>query len=168
MQRYADQNEISLNGLVNKIFRRYIEWDNYENKIGMIPVPKIFLSSLIDKMMILVESKDITVESYKEELIKYLAQIAFSNIKDSVLFMRKEFNLWSVLSVLEAYMKVSGINSDHRVKAGNKHIFVIQHDMGEYWSLFTKELLTLIFNKLANVRVEISSTENSVVAEVRI
>ena len=65
-------------------------------------------------------------------------------------------------------MKVSGINADHRIEKGNKHIFVIQHDLGEYWSLFTKELLTLIFNNFANLRVEISTTENSIIAQVHI
>ena len=39
-------------------------------------------------------------------------------------------------------MKVSGINADHRIERGKKHIIVIQHELGEYWSLFTKELLT--------------------------
>ena len=48
-----------------------------------------------------------------------------------------------MLSVLEEYMKVSGIISDHRIESERKHIFVIQHDLGEYWSLFAKELLTL-------------------------
>jgi hypothetical protein len=32
-------------------------------------------------------------------------------MKDAVLFMRKDYNFWTVLSVLQEYMKVSGINS---------------------------------------------------------
>ena len=47
-----------------------------------------------------------------------------------------------MLSVLEEYMKVSGIISDHKIESERKHIFVIQHDLGEYWSFFAKELLT--------------------------
>ena len=168
LQRDADENDISLNVFVSKILRRYIEWDRYEQKLKMMPVPKILISSLINEIMVLAESNGIIIEPYREKLIKYSAEIAFSNIKDCVLFMKKKFDLWSVLSVLEDYMKVSAITSDHRIESERKHIFVIQHDLGEYWSLFTKELFTIIFNNLANVRVKISATKNSVIAEVHI
>jgi uncharacterized protein (UPF0216 family) len=63
-------------------------------------------------------------------------------------------------------MKVSGINSDHRIESGRKHVFVIQHELGENWSLFTKELLTIIFENLANVKVQTSITPHTTIAEV--
>ena len=87
-------------------------------------------------------------------------------MKDSVLFMKKQYNLWVVLSVLEEYMKVSGIKSDHKLEGSRKHVFIIQHELGENWSLFTKELLALIFEKLANVKAEINVTPNTTIAEV--
>ncbi len=80
--------------------------------------------------------------------------------------MKRQYNLWVVLSVLEEYMKVSGIKADHRLEGSRKHVFLIQHELGENWSIFTKELLTLIFENLANVRAEISVTPNTTVAEV--
>jgi uncharacterized protein (UPF0216 family) len=64
-------------------------------------------------------------------------------------------------------MKVSGINADHIIN-GRKHIFVIQHDLGENWSLFTKELLQLIFERLAKVRIETHVTSNTAKAEVEL
>jgi hypothetical protein len=168
MQREADQKETSLNVLVNQVLKRYTEWDRYESKIGMMPVPKVMLSSLIDKSIAIAKDnigvKDI--EPYRAEILKSAAQIAFSIMKDSVLFMKKQYNLWVVLSVLQEYMKVSGINSDHRIEGGRKHVFVIQHELGENWSLFTKELLKIIFESLANVKVEVSVTSNTTVAEV--
>ena len=168
MQREADQKETSLNVLVNQVLKRYTEWDRYESKIGMMPVPKVMLSSLIDKSIAIARDnigiKDI--EPYRAEILRSAAQIAFNIMKDSVLFMKKQYNLWVVLSVLQEYMKVSGINSDHRIEGGRKHVFVIQHELGENWSLFTKELLTIIFENLANVKVEVSVTPNTTVAEV--
>jgi predicted HicB family RNase H-like nuclease len=41
IQREADQKETSLNVLVNQVLKRYTEWDRYESKIGMMPVPKL-------------------------------------------------------------------------------------------------------------------------------
>ena len=83
-----------------------------------------------------------------------------------MLFMKKQYNLWVVLAVLQEYMKVSGINSDHRIEGGRKHVFVIKHELGENWSLFTKELLKLIFENLAEARAEINITANMTIAEV--
>lgn len=168
MQREADQKETSLNVLVNQVLKKYTEWDRYESKIGMMPVPKVMLSSLIDKSIAIAKDKIGVndIEPYRAEILKSAAEIAFSIMKDSVLFMKKQYNLWVVLAVLQEYMKVSGINSDHRVEDGRKHVFVIQHELGENWSLFTKELLMLIFENLANVKVEVSATPNTTVAEV--
>lgn len=167
LQAEADNREISLNVLVNQILKRYCEWDRFENKIGMMPVPKVILSSLIDKAILVAKSNGIKdIDRYRDEVISQAARLAFGLMKDSVLFMKRQYNLWVVLAVLEEYMKVSGIKADHRIEGSRKHVFIIQHELGENWSLFTKELLALIFQNLANVRAEISTTSNTTVAEV--
>lgn len=169
LQREADQNQISLNVLVNQVLRRYINWDSYENRLGMMPVPKAILITLIDRAMEMAKKNGINEEAigpFRDQIIKDAANAAFDIMKDAVLFMKKQYNIWTVLSVLQEYMKVSGINSDHRIESGRKHVFVIQHDLGENWSLFTKELLKLIFENLAKVRADVSITPNMTIAEV--
>jgi hypothetical protein len=167
LQREADQNQISLNVLVNQALKRYSDWDRYETRIGMMPVPKAMLTSLIDKAVDMAKKSGIEdFRPLRDQIIKQAAEIAFNIMKDAVLFMKKQYNLWVVLAVLQEYMKVSGINSDHRIEGGRKHVFVIQHELGENWSLFTKELLKLIFENLAKVRAEVNITSNMTVAEV--
>lgn len=169
LQREADQHQISLNVLVNQVLRRYINWDSYENRLGMMPVPKAILITLIDRAMELAKNNGIKEEAigpFRDQIIKDAANAAFDIMKDAVLFMKKQYNIWTVLSVLQEYMKVSGINSDHRIESGRKHVFVIQHDLGESWSIFTKELLKLIFENLAKVRAEVNVTPNMTIAEV--
>jgi hypothetical protein len=167
LQQEAEQREISLNVLVNQTLKRYCQWDRYENRIGMMPVPKIMLSSLIDRAINIAKNNGLeNIEPYRDEIIKQAAEIAFGLMKDSVLFMKKQYNLWVVLSVLEEYMKVSGIKADHKIENGRKHVFVIQHDLGENWSIFTKELLRLIFENLAKVRIDCNITSNTTIAEV--
>ena len=95
-----------------------------------------------------------------------LPEISFSLIKDSALLMKRTYNLWTVLEILQEYMKVSDMKSDHRIEAGNNHVFIIQHELGENWSLFTKVLLNLIFENLARVRPDINTTPNTIIAKV--
>lgn len=169
LQRDAEQRETSLNVLVNQVLRRYKEWDRYETKIGMMPVPKVMLANLINNAIDLAKKngiKESEVLSYRDQLVNEAARIAFSVMKDSVLLMKQSYNLWTVLNVLHEYMKVSGINSDHRIEPGGKHVFIIQHDLGENWSLFTKELMAMVFENLAKVKAEIATTGNTTRAEV--
>jgi hypothetical protein len=167
LQRDADQGEISLNVLVNQILKRNVEWDRYENKLGMMPIPKSMLTTLIDEAMKLAaETKIPDLESYRNKIVNNAAETALKVMKDSVLFMRKEYSFWTVLDVLRQYMKVAGIISDHRIERGRKHVFIIQHDLGENWSFFAKELLSKIFIELAQVRAEISTTSKTVRAEI--
>jgi hypothetical protein len=102
------------------------------------------------------------LDPYRDEMIKRAAQTALDIMKDTVMLMKKDYNFWSVLSLLEEYAKMSGINLEYQIK-GRKYIFVIKHELGENWSLFMKELLTLIFEKLAKVRVETNITPSTTV-----
>ena len=167
LQTEAEYRETSLNVLINQILRRYSNWERYENKMGMIPIPKVMLSGIMDEVMKIGKDSGIEdVVNFRNKLIKELSQTAFAFLKDSVLLIKKNYNLLVVLEVLEQYMKVVGINSDHRIEDDGKHVYVIQHRLGENWSLFIKELLILIFENLGKVKVDISSTENTTVAKV--
>ena len=169
LQREADQKEISLNVLVNQVLRRYVNWDTFEPKIGMMPVPKIILSTCFNKAILAANESGMNqdeIESLRDEMIKSAAEISFSLIKDSALLMKRTCNLWTVLEILQEYMKVSDMKSDHRIEAGNNHVFIIQHELGENWSLFTKVLLNLIFENLASVRPDFNTTPNTIIAKV--
>ena len=169
LQREADQKEISLNVLVNQVLRRYVKWDTFEPKIGMMPVPKIILSTCFNKAILAANESGMNqdeIESHRDEMIKSAAEISFSLIKDSALLMKRTYNLWTVLEILQEYMKVSDMKSDHRIEAGNNHVFIIQHELGENWSLFTKVLLNLIFENLASVTPEVNTTPNTIIAKV--
>ena len=52
-------------------FKRYCLWDRYETKIGMMPVPKIVLTSLIDKATTIAKDNGIqNIEHYRDVIIK--------------------------------------------------------------------------------------------------
>lgn len=169
LQREADQKEISLNVLVNQVLRRYVKWDTFEPKIGMMPVPKIILSTCFNKAILAANEVGMNqgeIESHRDEIIESAAEISFSLIRDSALLMKRTYNLWTVLEILQEYMKVSDMKSDHRIEPGNTHVFIIQHELGENWSLFTKVLLNLIFQNLANTRPDVDITTNTIMAKV--
>jgi len=151
--REAGFNETSANILVNQVLRKFVEFDRYQQRLGVIPVPKQLLMDIII--------------GCDDREIKFLAGRTFRILKDSVIFMQKRQDLEAFLHVLEEYVKDAGIASDHIID-GTKHTFVIQHDMGLKWSEFTKELLTIIFEKLADKRADFELTESCVIARIEL
>ena len=143
------QKSISQNVLVKQILERYIQWDRFSDKIGMIPVPKGILKSLGDQL----DGKDI------DEIINLI----FPMIKDTVMFIKGGYDLKRCIETLEDYMRASGMNSDHRIE-DNMHIFLIQHDLGMKWSVFTEQLLTQIFrNFLPDAELKFQTTKTTVI-----
>lgn len=152
LETESAQKSISQNVLVKQILEKYVQWDRFSNKIGMIPVPKGILQSLGDEL----DGKDI------DEIITLI----FPMIKDTVLFIKGGYDLERCIETLEDYMRASGMNSDHRVD-GDVHIFLIQHDLGLKWSVFTEQLLTQVFrNFLPDKELKFQTTDTTVILSV--
>ena len=152
LETEATQRSISQNVLVKQILEKYVQWDRFSNKIGMIPVPKGILQSLGDEL----DGKDI------DEIITLI----FPMIKDTVLFIKGGYDLERCIETLEDYMRASGMNSDHRVE-GDVQVFLIQHDLGMKWSVFTEQLLTQVFrNFLPDKELKFQTTDSTVILSV--
>jgi len=149
LETEASMKSISQNVLVKQILDRYIQWDRFSDKIGMIPVPKKILIALGDEL----DGRDI------DEIINLM----FPMIKDTVMFIKGGYDIKRCIETLEDYMQASGMNSDHRIE-GDLHTFLIQHDLGMKWSVFTEQLLTQVFrNFLPDVDLKFQTTENTVI-----
>lgn len=152
LQTEAMQKNISHNVLVKQILEKYIQWDRFSDNIGMIPVPKTILDELGSDM----EGKDI------DKIIKVVLPL----IKDTVLFMKGDYDLKRCIETFEDYMRASGMKSDHRIE-GELHHFIIQHDLGMKWSLFTEQLLKEIFiSFLPDKNLKFKTTDSTVIATI--
>ncbi|MGH1566807.1 MAG: hypothetical protein ACRBB5_05185 [Nitrosopumilus sp.] len=152
LETEATQKSISQNVLVKQILEKYIQWDRFSNKVGMIPVPKGILQSLGDEL----DGKDI------DEIITLI----YPMIKDTVLFIKGGYDLKRCIETLEDYIQASGMNSDHRVE-GDMHIFLIQHNLGMKWSVFTEQLLTQVFHSfLPDKELRFQTTDTTVILSV--
>jgi len=152
LETEAMQKNISQNVLVKQILEKYVTWDRFGDKIGMIPVPRGILDTLGAEM----EGSDI------DEIIKAVLPL----IKDTVLFMKGSYDLKRCIETLEDYMRASGMKSDHRVE-GDLHHFIIQHNLGLKWSFFTEQLLKTIFRQfLPEKNMKCQTTNSTVIATI--
>ena len=152
LETEAMNKNISQNVLVKQILEKYVAWDRFSDKMGMIPIPKGILDSLGTEM--------------DGENISEIIKIILPFIKDTVLFMKGKYDLKRCIETLEDYMRASGMKSDHRIE-GATHHFIIQHELGMNWSFFTEQLLKEIFNQfLPNQNIKFQTTKNTVIATI--
>jgi hypothetical protein len=152
LETEAMQKNISHNVLVKQILEKYLVWDRFADKIGILPVPKKILETLGVEL----EGDDIN------DVVDVIKPI----IKESVLFMKGKYDLKRCIETLEDYMRASGMKSDHRLE-GNIHHFIIQHELGMKWSLFTEQLLKEIFAEfLPEQNIKCQTTEKTVIASI--
>ncbi|MEX0861370.1 hypothetical protein [Nitrosopumilus sp.] len=148
----AMNNNISHNVMARQILEKYIQWDRFADKIGMIPVPK----KILDTLGIEMSSAEIN------EIVNMIKPV----IKDAVLFIKGKYDLKRCIETLEDYMRASGMKSDHRIE-GELHHFIIQHGLGMNWSLLTEQLLKEIFHEfLPNQNIKAQTTEATVIVTI--
>lgn len=152
LETEAMQRGISQNVLVKQIIEKFVQWDRFGDKIGMIPVPRKILQSL---------GKELEISD-----INMIIQLLMPVIKDNVMFMKGKYDLKRCIETLEDYMRASGMKSDHRVE-GSLHHFIVQHELGMSWSLFTEQLLKEIFHEfLPEQNVKTQTTESTVITTI--
>lgn len=144
LRKESEQRQISINTLVNQIFKRYVQWDTFESRVGIVILAKPVVAELFRKM-----SKDEVVD-----LAKHSGKDSFHDI---ALFMKSKMDIDSFLSWLELRMKNSSVEISHSIEErGITHVYVMKHDLGENWSLYIKTILELIFNDILGRRIDIN------------
>ena len=141
LQNDSQLQDISLNTLINKILKRYVEWDSYEPKVGMIPIPKLLVEKLFEKRS-------------TQEIIDLATNVGKNELEDILLFMNKKIDWILFLNWFELRLQNSAIEIVHTVEA-NKHTFIMKHGMGENWSLYHKTIFELISKENSKNPVQI-------------
>ena len=148
----AMNNNISHNVMARQILEKYVQWDRFATKIGIVPVPR----KILDLLGMEMDSSDIN------EIINVIKPV----IKDTVLFIKGGYDLKRCIETLEDYMRASGMRSDHRIE-GSVHHFIIQHELGSNWSIFTEQLLREIFHEfLPETKMTSQTTESTVIVSI--
>jgi len=146
LRNEAEYVNVSLNVLVNHIFRRYVEWDRDADKLGFIPITKELFRSLMEKL--------------SDSQVEQIAAASVKNIADIVIYMQKKFDLHAFLQWLDELCKVSGFAKKHMMN-NTLHTFIVQHDLGLKCSIYFKTVFKMIFSKLQKT-IEPDITSQSV------
>lgn len=137
----SEKQNISLNTLANQIFKRYVEWDRFESKVGMVPVAKPILGILFKNLD-------------EKETIKLATEVGRDIIGDITVFMKGSMDVESFLSWFETRMNASAFEINHTIK-NSTHMIIVKHDVGYNWSLYHKTILELIFTDILEKKIDV-------------
>ena len=132
LKKEASEKVISLNMLVRQVIKQHIDWHFMAPKAGFIPVRKELVIGLLSKMT--------------DEEIKLLAkQIASTTNKDTLMLLKNRISIESALEIIDSWLKSCEIPYRYQATPNNRHNFIIQHDMGQKWSIYLGELYRHMF-----------------------
>lgn len=149
LRKESEERGISLNLLVNQIFKNYADWNSFDTKIGMVPLPKVVMLDIFKSLR-------------KEEVIDIAYKVGKNEIQDIVLFMKYDVNIKSFIEWIQTRMRNSSMHVNHTVDQ-NTHIYTIRHNMCLNWSLYHKIILEAIFKEVIHKDVEINISETAFV-----
>ncbi|MGI0045606.1 MAG: hypothetical protein ACREBB_00250 [Nitrosotalea sp.] len=148
----ASKQKTSSNALVSKILDSHVEWEMNAIAAGWVAMPKPFLIELFK----LID---------KEKIEKTITALSVRMAKDMTLYMRGKHDLNSWLSMLRARSSRSDFNWTEYEDDGELEI-IMQHDMGENWSLYFKTFYENVFHDLG-VKTEFDYTDNTLVIKIQ-
>ena len=147
----ADENNLSLSTLVNQIIYAHNNWHKYATKAGFIPIPKVLQILFLDKIT--------------NDEIQGIAKKKTDTCKDSIIMLRKEYTIETFLDAIETWAKMSGFDC-RTVTHEDKLRFIINHNMGEKWSLFLVSLIKHNLEDLLDKKVICELTDQTIMLEI--
>jgi len=147
LREEAKNTQISLNTLASQILNRYVTWERYSDKLGLMPMPRSVMKEMFCDL--------------SNEKIRNMASNSCSEaLKELVLIKEGSLTLESFISVFNEWLKASGIV--HRYKKNmNCYHYVIHHSLNKTFSVYLAELLTSILDDLHNCNKEITVRQES-------
>lgn len=152
IEKEAKRNMTSTNVLINQILHQYVEWDRFEHRMKMFPIPEDDLHFVLGMLD----------DTKREEAIN----ITFNSIRDWALITRQKFDIHTCLQVLEDYCRMVGFTIEENVSSGFRS-YVIRHNMGKKISLFIEELAKKIFWELIKIKVSCETTNSTVIVRLQ-
>ena len=151
IRNVAKSENTSLNALVNRILESYIEWDLDAPHAGWALMPKLFLIELVK-------------EVDNDKISKIMSKLSKTMSKEMDLYMKGKHNLDTWLSMIRGRCERSGFNLKE-FRQDDKIELVMQHDMGEKWSVYFKAFYENVFYDLG-VKTSFDYTENTLVIKL--
>ena len=151
----AEQNGITESSLVNRILKKYVEWDRHAVKFRFVLLSADAFRTLLELM------DDKTLTNAAET-------INFEYLEALTLFWFKKITLDTVLETVNLLGKYSGLFEHELDHVDGSHAITLKHGLGKKWSSYVGALISQFIKKELNVLPNIVCTDETAVITFRL
>jgi hypothetical protein len=150
LQGDAEREGITASSLINRIIKKYVEWDRHAQKFKLVTIPaenfRFLIEHLDDKT--LTESVEIVVSDELEPLM---------------LFWFKKISLHTVLETVNVLGKYAALFEHEVDYRDGSHVITLKHGLGKKWSTYIGHIISQFIKKELNVVTEIICSDETAV-----
>lgn len=144
----AARDKTTVNLLLNRTLRKFIEWDYYTEKFGAV----FMFAAAANKI----------VEHLSDEQVRNVAKwVGKDLLREFVMFRFKKFSLDNILRAIRLWGLAGNFQYEERAD-GEAFVIVCKHDSGRRWSSFYEEAFGSLFQNFPSLKIGIDSTEDQV------
>jgi hypothetical protein len=147
LQEDAEAIGVSASALINRIVKKYVEWDRQAEKFGFFSIATETFESILNEI--------------DDKKLENIATTLGSTMPESVtMFWFKKLNLDSFLRIVSLFGKYSGqfvVATDY--KEGN-YVVTLHHNLGKKWSIYLGSFISQFVKTALKVFAHSNVTDN--------
>lgn len=152
LQKIAKDERVTVNSIVTKSLRKYVDWDRHAEKFGMLMVRPALLNDLMERQ---------SLEEARE-----LGRLAAKNsMRPAVEYIFVDFSLANVIEFLRRFSKYSGRYSFEESADGRKHVILLRHSSGPKWSAYYEGMMRGILEQELGVKIRVTAGPEVCIAQ---
>jgi hypothetical protein len=144
-----------------------VQPDDITERVALLALQRISTASSINQILTIISALATSIDEIEEldrdMVVRSAVENTYCLSTQHLTAANKPHNLWSLLSFVLEQIGRLGLKLDFKFEDGN-YVVIIEHDMSNIWSIFIRDLLVLIFQKLGKIKPKVSiSFDNKVV-----
>jgi hypothetical protein len=140
--------------------------DDITERVALLALQRISTASSIDQILTIISALATNIGEHEEldrdKIVRSAVENTYCLSVQSNLAANRPHNLWSLLSFVLEHIGRLSLKLNSKFEDGN-YVLIIEHSMGNIWSLFIRDLLVMIFQKLGKIKPKISINLNNTI-----
>jgi hypothetical protein len=125
---------VSVNQALNNMVENHLKWEKFAEELGLIFLTKAIFREILAKM--------------SDRELKILATtICRSAFRTATIYMKGEFNYENLIEIIDMWLAHSHV-SFRRISTNSHEKYILQHDLGEKYSLYLYTAVTTLLSEL--------------------
>jgi len=144
----AKKQHLSVNSLINKTIKQYVEWGVFASAIQNIPYPTPIILTLLKPLS-------------EQQIRKIGKEYAIKHVAENLLLLKNEQTVDAYLELVQNWCEASGFAYALREK-NDLRTLTARHNQGTKFSILVAEVIRTGIEELFGTKADVKQTTNSV------